>query len=209
MGKASADTNILIVGGGPAGLTAAIAARKAGFEVAVMDRSRPPIDKACGEGLMPDGVAALREIGVELDAKDGAPFRGIRFIDGPIEAGAVFPGGGFGIGMRRTRLHEALISEAERTGVVLRWQTAVSMDNTGAVTAEDRQIRFDWLIGADGVHSRVRRSAGSVPNRRQGAGPESGSIFVSSRGRILLKFIGAIIAKPMSRLWGRTKSASP
>ena len=78
------DTDLFVVGGGPAGLAAALAARKRGFQVVVADRARPPIDKACGEGLMPDGVAALREIGVELTAADGVPFRGIRFLDGDL-----------------------------------------------------------------------------------------------------------------------------
>src|SRR5438105_7308201 len=46
------NTDVLVIGGGPAGLTAAIAARLKGFDVAVADAAHPPIDKACGEGLM-------------------------------------------------------------------------------------------------------------------------------------------------------------
>src|SRR5271166_3270449 len=97
-----AETDVLVVGGGPAGLAAALAARKAGFQVTVADRARPPIDKACGEGLMPDGVAALHEVGVDLKITDGAPFRGIRFLDKELVAEAAFPNGGFGVGIRRT-----------------------------------------------------------------------------------------------------------
>ncbi|MGH9469745.1 MAG: NAD(P)-binding protein, partial [Terriglobia bacterium] len=44
------------MGGGPAGLAAAIAARRKGFHVVVADGGCPPIDKACGEGLLPKGV---------------------------------------------------------------------------------------------------------------------------------------------------------
>jgi menaquinone-9 beta-reductase len=62
------DTDVLVVGGGPAGLAAAIAARRKGFSVAVVDAAVPPIDKACGEGLMPDAVKALSELGVEIPA---------------------------------------------------------------------------------------------------------------------------------------------
>ena len=62
------ETDVFVVGGGPAGLASAIAARRNGFDVVIADSARPPIDKACGEGLMPDGVAALRRIGVELGA---------------------------------------------------------------------------------------------------------------------------------------------
>src|SRR5437016_11961812 len=54
-------TDVLVIGGGPAGLAAGIAPRQKGFAVTVVDAARPPIDKACGEGLMPDGVDALKK----------------------------------------------------------------------------------------------------------------------------------------------------
>ena len=54
------------MGGGPAGLAAGIAAREQGHDVMVADGVRPPIDKAGGEGVMPNGVAALRSLGVEI-----------------------------------------------------------------------------------------------------------------------------------------------
>ena len=76
------EAEVLVAGGGPAGLAAAIAARQAGFEVAVVDCAQPPIDKACGEGIMPDGLAALAALGVQVDLRQAAPFRGIRFING-------------------------------------------------------------------------------------------------------------------------------
>src|SRR3979490_781323 len=52
-------TSVLVIGGGPAGLAVAIAARMKGFDVTVADGAKPPIDKACGEGLMPGTMAAL------------------------------------------------------------------------------------------------------------------------------------------------------
>src|ERR1700687_3793866 len=65
----------------PVGLGAAIAARQRGLQVLVADRVRPPIDKPCGEGVMPEGVSALRLLGVPVD--DGTlPFYGIRFSEG-------------------------------------------------------------------------------------------------------------------------------
>src|SRR5271166_3191866 len=97
------ETEVFVVGGGPAGLAAALAARRSGFEVVVADRAPSPIDKACGEGLMPDGVAALRGIGVEVGTEHGLPFRGIRFLDNELEAEASFPGQ-LGLGIRRTLL---------------------------------------------------------------------------------------------------------
>jgi flavin-dependent dehydrogenase len=50
MSQAQLETDVFIIGGGPAGLAAAIAAREKGCKVAVADCTRPPIDKACGEG---------------------------------------------------------------------------------------------------------------------------------------------------------------
>ena len=59
-GLVPSKTDVLVIGGGPAGLAAALAARQAGLDVVLADRAQPPIDKACGEGLMPDALAALQ-----------------------------------------------------------------------------------------------------------------------------------------------------
>ncbi len=155
----SAATDVFVVGGGPAGLAAAIAARQRGFEVVVADVFRPPIDKACGEGLMPDSVAALSELGVDLTGLDSGVFRGIRFIG---EEGAVdgeFPRG-CGQGIRRTLLHEVLVERARKLGVNLLWGVRVSAVRTGAVLVDGRAVRCRWIIGADGQNSQVRRWAG-------------------------------------------------
>lgn len=157
------EADLFVAGGGPAGLAAALAARKSGFDVTVADRGRAPIDKACGEGLMPDGVAALREIGVELTAADGVPFRGIRFLDNKLEAEAVFPNSGCGFGIRRTRLHEILAAAAERAGVHLCWQTPVEAIEEGGVRVGGRTVRSQWIAGADGFNSRVRQWCGLKP----------------------------------------------
>src|SRR4051812_16366655 len=74
------NTDAVIVGGGPAGLAAATALGWRRLEVVPADAALPPIDKACGEGLMPDGVAALYALGVSLAQHEHAIFRGIRFV---------------------------------------------------------------------------------------------------------------------------------
>src|ERR1700736_4916012 len=58
--------DVCIAGGGPAGLACAIAAALRGLRVQVIDGMRPPIDKACGEGLMPDTLAALARLGIRM-----------------------------------------------------------------------------------------------------------------------------------------------
>ncbi|MGW7334068.1 FAD-dependent oxidoreductase, partial [Streptomyces sp. NPDC054840] len=77
--------DLLIAGGGPAGLATAIHGALAGLEAVVVEPRPTPIDKACGEGLMPGGVRHLRELGV---AVAGQPFHGIRYVDGVSGRGA-------------------------------------------------------------------------------------------------------------------------
>jgi flavin-dependent dehydrogenase len=153
------DTDVFIIGGGPAGLAAAIASRREGLSVVVADGAQPPIDKACGEGLMPDGRAALERLGVSIPAEDGHPFRGIRFVSGDVEVEANFPAGD-GIGMRRTVLHGAMIDAAKSAGATLLWRTPVTgLHPEGVMLGEDR-VRARWVVGADGGRSLVQRWAG-------------------------------------------------
>lgn len=166
------DTDVFVAGGGPAGLAAAIAARRRGFRVALADPSHPPIDKACGEGLLPDGVAALEELGVSLGSADAVPFRGIRFLESPLSAEACFPSRN-AVGVRRTALHRAMVQCAEQAGVQLKWGTAVTaIGPHGVRLGAGTTIRCRWIIGADGETSRVRGWAGidspAPPLRRFG-----------------------------------------
>src|ERR1700733_7666649 len=92
--------DVAVFGGGPAGLAAALALRQRGCRVALYDGQRPPIDKACGEGLMPEAVRLLHGLGVALDSEDGAPMRGISFHDAHGNASAAFDEAGLAV--RRT-----------------------------------------------------------------------------------------------------------
>ena len=116
---------MLIVGGGPAGLAAAIAARAKGLRVTLVDSRTPPIDKACGEGLLPEGLAALRNLGVDLDRAAPVPFAGIRFSDDRSTASARFPRGS-ALGIRRTILHRLLVDHADAAGVAFVWGARIS-----------------------------------------------------------------------------------
>ncbi len=159
MSKPQTNFDVVIVGGGPAGLAAAIAARQRGLSVALVDAARPPVDKACGEGIMPDGLAALENLGVSLPVESAAQFRGIRFVHQGQTVEADF-GGGHGVAMRRPLLHSALIEHATNVGVSQHWETRViGRTNTALVTTAG-EIRGRFLIGADGLNSVVRRSSG-------------------------------------------------
>lgn len=155
----SRETDVLIVGGGPAGLAAATALRGHGLRVLIADHELPPIDKACGEGLMPDSLEALHSLGVLLDGYATSEFKGIKFVGPECSVSAQFPRGR-GKGIRRLLLHEALLDRAEAVGVEMLWRTRVTLLDPGSALADRVKIHYKWIIGADGQNSGVRHWAG-------------------------------------------------
>jgi flavin-dependent dehydrogenase len=149
------NADVLIVGAGPAGLATAVAARLKGLSVTVADARRPPIEKACGEGLLPEGVAALSRLGIQLNPDVAFPIAGIRFCDKVSSASGKLPHGSASFGLRRTTLHALLVQRATEVGVRFRWGTRVS----------DCVPNSAWLVGADGQKSVVRKYANLGPRR--------------------------------------------
>lgn len=159
-------TDVLVVGGGPAGLAAAIALRLKGFRTTVADPLRPPIDKACGEGIMPEGLRALTRLGVEIPPHAWRPLRGIAFFNGSSQVTATFPHGS-GAGVRRTALHSALAQRAQEVGVALLWGEQARTPVGAPVEVGGRRAIYDKLVAADGLNSQVRKWAGLNSARRQ------------------------------------------
>jgi flavin-dependent dehydrogenase len=149
-------SDVFVIGGGPVGLATAIAARHKGLRVTVADALAPPIDKSCGEGILPDGIAAAADLGLELPAIPSFNLRGIRFHGEGVAVAANFPVRP-GRGIRRTTLHRALVDHAEHCGVNLRWNCSI-----GSLA----EIEARWIIGADGAASRLRAWAGLDTFRR-------------------------------------------
>jgi flavin-dependent dehydrogenase len=160
------DCDVIVAGGGPAGLASAIACAAAGLRAIVCERRAVPADKACGEGLMPPAVRALDVLGVRklIAADESAPFDGVRFIDSDgVVAQARLPAPG-GLGVRRIALAGALASRAAELGVEIREQCAVGgyrIDAGGVIAAAGRgELRARVLVAADGLGSRLRALAG-------------------------------------------------
>ncbi|MBD5787449.1 FAD-dependent monooxygenase [Cellulosimicrobium terreum] len=163
--------DVLVVGGGPVGLAAAVHARRAGLEVLVVDRRAAvldgELDKACGEGLLPGALGAVRALDVDPAGHPlaGISYRGVdrhgqvRHADHPFA-------GGPGRGVRRTTLHAALHARATDLGAQVRQATARDLvqDDRGVdVTltgTQEARVRARYVLGCDGLHSGVRRLAG-------------------------------------------------
>lgn len=158
------QTDVLIVGGGPAGIATAIAARLKGLRATVVDIRTPPIDKPCGEGLLPDAVDALRKLGIDLNASLAFPFYGFHFSDEHSSVSAPMQRGN-GFGIRRTFFHRLLVERAREGGVCFLWGTHVTELNAGGAQTNAGAISCKWLVGADGSLSMVRRFARLEPRR--------------------------------------------
>jgi flavin-dependent dehydrogenase len=147
--------DVVVVGGGPVGLATALYAARAGLDVEVREPRPAPLDKACGEGLMPGAVADLEELGI---SPPGLPLAGIRYVDGSRSVEAPFRSGA-GRGVRRTALLAALSDAVARAGVPVETRPVRELDqDADGVSVDGEPARY--VLVADGLHSPVRRMLG-------------------------------------------------
>ena len=163
------EYEVIIVGGGPAGLSTGIVFGSNGLRTLILEQKTLPADKVCGEGVMPVGVFALEKLGVKQKLKPGEyhPFKGVSYIiEGLPKANGDFREGP-GLGIRRTTLSEACLLRAKeldcleiQDGLRERVRSFERTASGVSVQVGDRRYRSRLLVGADGLDSQVRRWAG-------------------------------------------------
>ncbi len=153
--------DVIVVGGGPAGMAVAIGAADVGLSVAICERRPDVVDKACGEGLMPGTLRSLQSLAVD---PEGAAIGGIVYRQGETVARAAFRSGA-GRGVRRTALVAALRRAVSARGIELIAREVDGIEQSAdAVTVAGLRARY--VVAADGLHSGLRDSLGlSLPAR--------------------------------------------
>jgi len=156
--------DVIIIGDGPARLFAGIACVRNELRALVLEKQTYPIDKACGEGIMPSGVDNLKKLGVAhfLEKYHYHLFKGISYVSAKSSVAEVNFAEGFGWGVQRNKLSAALL-ECVETLPNLEIQEGASvacfLEENPEVSIKNNVFHPKLLIGADGLHSRVRKLA--------------------------------------------------
>ena len=157
------QTDVAIVGAGPAGAAAALAARRAGAGVLLLDRADFPRDKPCGDGIAAEAVNVLDELGVR-GVTDGYPaIERLRLV-GPGGSAVARPLPRPAHTVPRRVFDERLVRAAVAAGAELRRHVVRSVRADGAGVTIDDRFRAAVVIGADGAGSVVRRALGHPVN---------------------------------------------
>jgi len=175
------DAEVIVVGGGPAGTTLAVALAEAGHDVLLLDKAGFPRHKPCSDYVNPAGVQLLDEMGVLRDALH----LGARWMEGMIVHAphgdrftahyARVETGRAALGLRRYHLDHLLLERAKSAGVTVCEGARVRevMQERGRVTGvvasfngKRDTVRASLVAGADGRHSAVARALGLSRPRR-------------------------------------------
>ena len=160
--------DVLIVGAGPAGSTAARALALGGARVRLLERYRFPRNKPCGGGLTTRALGRFPHLTAALDRVE-THYISRLYLEGPAGRGVVLTSPTPAVvTIRRVEFDQALAQLAVEAGAELiedTWVSGVGADDDGArvVTRDGREFRADYLVAADGVNGIVTRRLGLNP----------------------------------------------
>ncbi|MDQ3944661.1 MAG: geranylgeranyl reductase family protein [Actinomycetota bacterium] len=173
--------DVVVVGGGPSGAAAAYWLAEAGHQVVVLEKSRFPRDKTCGDGLTPRAVRQLHDMGLAGPLGEFHRFGGLRSVAHGITLELEWPRHPdfppYGYVVPRRDLDEMVAEAAVKAGATL-WQATeavaplvegglvVGARAKGKDTGALRDVRGRYLLVADGANSRFGRALGTARARR-------------------------------------------
>ncbi|MEV8236862.1 geranylgeranyl reductase family protein [Rhodococcus sp. NPDC077669] len=187
------STDVLVVGAGPAGSSAAAWAARSGRDVVLADAAVFPRDKTCGDGLTPRAVAELDRLGLGEWVRGTARNRGLRLSGFGQELELEWPSRSFpavGSAVPRTELDDRIRRVAVDAGAVMaEGAKAVSVTRDGnavrSVTLQtgegSQDIACRTLIVADGVRSTLGKQLGRQWHRDTAFGVAARAYITSAR----------------------------
>jgi geranylgeranyl reductase family protein len=181
------DADVIVVGAGPSGSSAAYWLATAGLEVLLLEKTAFPREKVCGDGLTPRGTRALVDLGIDVSQAAGwVHNKGLRVIGGGLRLHLDWPEltnfPAYGLVRPRADLDALLANQAVKAGAVLHERTGVTdpvFDASGRVGGVVARVgpdkkpvtyRAPVVLACDGVSGRLAQRVGLHRNERRPMG---------------------------------------